>query len=423
MKNRVATLIRHPLISGSSIVLLGSLTANFINYLFNLAMGRLLHVADYGLLISLTSFFVIFIVFTNAFSSIFAKFTAKYLAHKDKEGLDSLIVEGFKIVLVFALVVFFLLLSLSKVLALLFHTQNLVLLIISFAAVFFSLIGSLSSGLLQGKMRFLFLAFLYVTNSIIKLIVGIFLVVLGFNVVGGMAGHIVSGLILTLITLYFLFTSIKRAKASKEKRAEKEFFEEFRKYTLQFMLATLGLAVITNGDTILMRHFLQPVAAGQYAALSLMGKVIFYFTTPIYFVFFPLVAHKKEKNESVLGTLLLAGGIILLFSLASSLIYFLFPNLVLKVFFPSKAYLSLAPYLGLYSIYILIFSIAYLFNNFFLSIGKTGVFKINILCAFIFIFSISLFHANLFQIIGDLFVVSFLLLLSLIVYYKLNGSH
>lgn len=423
MKSRATTLIRHPLISGSSIVLLGSLTANFINYLFNLAMGRLLHVSDYGLLMSLTSFFVIFIVFTNAFSSIFAKFTAKYLAHKGKEGLDSLVVEGFKIVLVFAVAVFLILLFSSKVLSLLFHTQNITLLVVSFFAVFFSLTGSLSLGLLQGKMKFLLSAFLYVTNSIVKLIVGVCLVIWGFGVVGGMAGHIVSGLIFTLVTLYFLFTSIKRAKASKEKRAEKEFFEEFRKYTLQFMLATLGLAVITNGDTILMRHFLQPVAAGQYAALSLMGKVIFYFTAPIYFVFFPLIAHKKEKNERVSGTLLLAGGIILLFSLASSLIYFLFPNLVLKVFFPSKAYLSLAPYLGIYSVYILIFSIAYLFNNFFLSIGKTGVFKINILCAIIFVVSISLFHASLFQVIGDLFAVSFLLLLSLIVYYKLNGSH
>ncbi len=423
MKSRAATLIKHPLISGSSIVLLGSLTANFINYLFNLAMGRLLHVADYGLLISLTSFFVIFIVFTNAFSSIFVKFTAKYLAHKDNEGLSSLVIEGFKIVLMFAIVVFLILLFSSKVLSSLFHTQNITLLVVSFSAVFFSLIGSLSSGLLQGKMKFLFLAFLYVTNSIIKLIVGVCLVVWGFGVIGGMAGHIVSGLILTLITLYFVFTSLKRAKVSKEKRTEKEFFEEFKKYTFQFMLATLGLAVITNGDTILMRHFLQPVAAGQYAALSLMGKVIFYFTTPIYFVFFPLVAHKKEKNENVLGTLFLAGGIILLFSVTSSLVYFLFPNIVLKVFFPSKAYLSLAPYLGLYSIYILIFSIAYLLNNFFLSVGKTGVFKINIFCAFVFILSISLFHANLFQIIGDLFAVSFLLLLSLIVYYKLNGSY
>lgn len=423
MRSKIVAVIRHPLISGSSIVLLGSLVANFINYLFNLAMGRLLNVADYGLLISLTSFFVIFIVFTSALGSIFAKFTAKYLVSKNTDNYDSFIVEGFKVVTIFGAVVLSLLLLSLSLMSTLFHTNNIALLIVSFLAVFFSLVGSLSSGVLQGKMRFMTLSLLNVMNSIIKLIAGVVLVVAGLNVVGGMIGHIVSGLSLTIIAIYIVLRSVNKSKLTKERKVGGEFFGEFRKYTLQFMLASLGLAVITNGDTILIRHFLQPIAAGQYAALSLMGKVIFYFTTPIYFVFFPLVAHKREKGEGVLGTLLLAGGIISLFSLSSSLVYFLFPDLILKIFFPSKSYLALAPYLGIYAIYITIFSIAYLINNYFLSIGRTGVFKINIFCAFIFILSISVLHTNLFQIIGDLYAVSFLLLLLLIVYYKLNGSN
>ena len=152
------------------------------------------------------------------------------------------------------------------------------------------------------------------------------------------------------------------------------------------------------------------------------GKAIFYLTAPIYFVFFPLIAQKKERNEKLFETVLLAGLVIVLFSSVLSFVYFLYPDLILNIFFPAKAYKMLAPYLGFYSIYILVFSLAMLLNNYFLSIGKTGIYKINLFCGVLFIVLISIFHSALFQVIEVLFSVSFLLLLLLLVYYKYNAK-
>ena len=160
--------------------------------------------------------------------------------------------------------------------------------------------------------------------------------------------------------------------------------------------------------------------AGQYAALSIMGKSIFYFASPVYFVFFPLIASKKEKKEKLYETLFLGIGIITIISVALSFVYFLFPMSVLRIFFPAKEYSILAQYLGPFSLYIIIFSIAILFNNFLLSIGKTGIYKINLVVSLIFIVFMYLYNDNFHQIIGVLFATAFLLLISHLLYYFLS---
>ncbi len=53
MRKIIHSALKHPLISGSTVIFVGSMVANIINYIFNLVMGRLLLPADYGILISL----------------------------------------------------------------------------------------------------------------------------------------------------------------------------------------------------------------------------------------------------------------------------------------------------------------------------------------------------------------------------------
>src|SRR5882724_8494911 len=103
MKKRLVAFISHPLISGSSIVFIGSFLANIFNYLFNLLMGRWLSVSDYGLLIALSSFLVVFGTINTFLANIFSKFSAKYLAKKDTHSLSSLILHGSKALIVFGL--------------------------------------------------------------------------------------------------------------------------------------------------------------------------------------------------------------------------------------------------------------------------------------------------------------------------------
>jgi O-antigen/teichoic acid export membrane protein len=278
----------------------------------------------------------------------------------------------------------------------------------------------LPTGILQGQLRVYIISSLNILVAVLKIVVGLTLVMLGYQIVGAMIGIVVSLLVAYLIALYVIRKRIVK-KTNEDVHEEKLLFDEIKDYGIKFFLATLGIAVFTSMDVILARHFFPPVLAGQYAALSIMGKSIFYLTFPINFIFFPLIAQKKEKKENVTPTLIFATILILIVSVFGSTIYFLYPEIILRIFFPSPDYKSLSIYLGPISIYFLIFSIASLFNSYLLSIGKTQIYKINIFAGVLLTVLIVLFHESLFEVIGMLFISSFLLLILLLLYYWYNG--
>jgi O-antigen/teichoic acid export membrane protein len=418
MKQHVKKVIAHPLISGSSVIFIASFISNAGNYLFNLAMGRLLPVSEYGMLLSIISLIGLLTVFQSALTSLFAKFSAKFSAAGDIQALNGLRINGIKTVLTVAIIFFVLLILFTNIIDSFLHLSNKIFWVLASISVFFSILSSFTVGVLQGQLRFILLSFLNILGVASKMIVGIGLVFLGMGVGGGILGFIAYFSLPFFIALPLV---LKRKNKSK-KIEEKAFFTEFRRHSLPFLLASLGTTFLLSGDVILARHFLSPVESGQFAALSLMGKAIFYLTTPIYFVFFPLIAQKKEKREKLMGTLALAAIIIGSASAFLSAIYFIFPQLIVGMFFPGADYIATIPYLGLFSLYIMVFSLGFLLNTFFLSSGKMGVWKIDLFVSFVFVVLFFMFHENFGQIIGVLFGTSFLLLLLLCIYYKANDK-
>lgn len=415
MKHHVKHIVKHPLISGSSILFIGAFLVNFLGYLFNLIMGRLLSVEDYGLLAALTSLLVLFGIFQTSFTGIFAKFAAKYKAQDDEKSFGVLISHGSKFILIFSAILLAGLLAVSPIFASFIKVDDIMLLIFIFLSVATATVFALPIGILKGEMKFLTMSILGLINPILKIVLGVLFVWLGMEVFGVVVGILISVLIPVVIGTSIIFRNNKKNITTST--AVPDFFTEFKSYSWKFFLATIGLTVISNADIILVRTFFEPVVSGQYAALSLMGKAIFYFTSPVYSVFFPLVAQKTERNESVLKTLFLTIGLISSISIALSFVYFLAPGLVLSVFFPADEYQMLRSFLGPFSLYIAIFAIVNLFNNFFLSMGRTGVYKINLIFAGVFVLLFYFFHSSLYQVIGVLFTTSFLLLVSYLLYY------
>lgn len=415
MKHHIVRLVRHPLIAGSIIVFAGSFFSNICNYLFNLLLGRFLFVTDYGTYAVLISFLSLFGIFPSALTTIFAKFTATYKAKEDMLGLSTIFRSGLKIVFSLGLVVLVLLCLTLPYSASFLHIQDPILLILIFLTIFLSIVGSLPTGMLQGEMRLFLLSFYNISTPILKIVIGFVLLLLGWRIFGVTTAIFIASLLSLIFILSLVWPKYRKHVPTGISQAL--FFKEFKVHSYKFFLATLGITILSTSDILFVKHFFSAEQAGQYAALSLMGRAIFYLASPIYFVFFPLIAQKREKKESIYNTLLLGVGIITLGSVALSFIYFLFPTVILQVFFPAPAYKILASYLGPFSLYIIVFSIAILFNNLLLSLGKSEVYKIDLFVAAIFIVSMYLLHNSFYQVIGILFFTSFLLLSLHLLYY------
>ncbi|HVZ58655.1 MAG TPA: oligosaccharide flippase family protein [Patescibacteria group bacterium] len=420
MTERIKSLVKHPLVSGSSVVFLGSFGANFINYLFNLSMGRLLTISDYGLLTSLNSLFILVGIFSISFNNVMAKFSAKYFSLKDEQSTAVLINYAGKFILVFSGIIFVCLFLLVPQIGNFLHISNHFFIELILIALFFALVLSVASGFIQGRLQFVFLSFVTIIQPVIKIFIGVGLVLVGFSVFGSLVGIALSTA-LPAIALYGYL--MRKFGFRSSQKTDTAFKKEFIHYIYTYFLSGVGISLLSNTDIILVRHFFEAQTSGQYAALSLMGKAILYFTAPITTVFFPIIAYKKERKERLFEVVLLACGIVVGVSVILSVIYFAFPYLVLRVFFPKPGYRILAHYLGYYSLYILVFSFASILNSYFLSIGRTKVYIITLVGAAIQIGSIILFHSSLYAIIAGLFTASLVMLLLFLIYYYIHGEH
>lgn len=421
MRRHIKEITSHPLVSGSVIVFGGSFFINGLNYLFNLLMGRFLSVSDYGILISLISFIVLLTVFQTALANLFTKFAAAFSARREKEMELAFISYGFKtsMLIAAAFVVFLLLIFIPLSAFLKISITNPFFLLLTFMSICLSLLFAFPVGIFQGQLKFLKLTLINILGAASKIIFGLVFILSGFGVLGGLLAVTFSFFIPYVVSMSFFAGAIVKAK----KTASLPFFEDFKKTSMPFLLASFAVTILQSTDVIFARHFLSPIDAGKFAALSLMGKAIFYITSPIYMVFFPVIIHKKEKHENTKSTLFLAGGIIFLCNMFFAGIYTLFPGFIIKLFFPSAVYQSLSPVLGLYSLFISVLSVAFLLHNYFLSIGKTNIYRINWVAALLFIGLVVFLHDSIFHLVLSLLLSSLLLLVLLFVYYFRNESH
>src|SRR5579872_6826126 len=88
-KNR-SSFISNPLISGSVILFIGSISANVFNFLFNIFMSRQLTLTEYGVLASLISIITLFALVAESFMPTMVKFSSQYLAKQEIKNLQYL---------------------------------------------------------------------------------------------------------------------------------------------------------------------------------------------------------------------------------------------------------------------------------------------------------------------------------------------
>ncbi|MEX2007745.1 MAG: oligosaccharide flippase family protein [Candidatus Levyibacteriota bacterium] len=417
MKKTIYQLVKHPLILGSSVIFAGSMAASLLNYLFNLTMGRFLSVADYGTFASLMSLFNIFSVFAIAIMMVFAKLSATLVGQKKEKIVGSLVIAGKKWVGLMALFICGLLAVFSYQISNFLHINSQSFIVLIVVALFFSFLTSVPQGVLQGLMKFGYLSFVNIFSSLIKLIFGILLVTIGLKTLGAIYAFFLSAIAAYLFSFLPLFKHLK-VQILEDKFTLGSLHSKAYAYAIPVFLSNIGIISLISLDIILVKHYFSPTLAGQYAALSLMGRSIFYVVSPIASVLFPLIAQKKERKEQLTGTLLLSIALIVLPSIVLSFIYFFFPKMILGIFFPNSVYLSLAPYLGPFSIFILFYCMSYLLNSFYLSIGKTKVLYFTIVAAALESVFIMFFHESIGQVIAGMIFVSFLLLFSLLIYYR-----
>ena len=309
-------------LKGSLVLILSLGIFNVLNYVFQMSMARLLGPAEYGILAVLMSLVYIFSIPSEGIQTITSSYASRFNVKKENGKIRDLMIRGLKKGLVFSVGIFFIFGLISFWLSNLLRISN-SLLLITGLVLFGSFTMPITRGILQGTKRFSALGMNMILEAALKVILAISLVIVGLGAIGG-----IFGLILALFGAFILsFLPLKFIINSKRERND---FGQVYSYNLPGLVAITSIVLIYSLDIIFARIFFNPVLAGQYAFMSLVGKVIFFANMAVGKAMFPLTF---EKSAMGIGTGEIFKKAFMLTSavcLVALVFYFFFPVQVIK---------------------------------------------------------------------------------------------
>lgn len=412
MKQHARKLLKHPLIYGSSILVVGNLLANFFNFLFTVYMSRSLTPANYGTLATIIAFISFPSLVATAIGPLVMRYAGEFYAKNEQDKVRGLYIMIAKIfvsvgILICAIAFF----NISQIGAFL-HINNLTILYMTVVIAFVLFINVINVSFMQAKLAFSYQVLVSLTNSVSKFMLGVILIILGLSITGSVLSILIGSILayaIGFIPLRFLF----KTHVTKPNIHPKELLS----YGIPAAFTLFGLTSFISSDIILVKHFFNPAMAGAYAGLSLVSRVIFYISSPISSVMFPIIVQKRAKKENFTNTFKIALLLVLVPSICVTLFYSQFSNFSILFFLKKHEYLVVAPLLLRFSIFISLYCLLTVIANFYLSIKKSFVSVFVISGAILQVILIYLFHSNFAQIITISTTITFLLVGMLLLYY------
>ncbi len=388
MMIKLAKIIRHPFFSGSMVMVVGSNAVNVLNYLYHPLMARLLGPESYGELASLISLLGLLLLLPMALGLVVTKFVSS--SNDSQRAVLIRVLNKWNLRL--GLLPLMVIGGGSFWIADFLKLSSQAAVVILGVIIFLYLPMMVVRASLQGLLRFKELVASLICESSLKIIVGVILVSLSFGVNGSLVGF---GLA-TLVTL-LIFQSRLKLNVNKNEHSEVDFRKLF-KFSGPVLVQSLAIGSFYSTDLILVKHFFSLQEAGVYAALSILSRIIFFGSSPITMVSFPMIAKKYARKEKVGELLALSVLSVAVICLLVVLVFWLFPAQVISLPYGPK-YLSGVGLLALFGVSISFLAISNLLSNFLLAIGREKITGLLAVGALIQGVGIWFWHGSLLEVI------------------------
>jgi O-antigen/teichoic acid export membrane protein len=421
MMARSLTLVRPRRISPSlahlfrinTLLFVANASTGLVNYLFHVVVGHMLTPGDYGTVAALINVsYVTVLIPTTIVLTLFTR-AAAALSTRDQMGelRDMwakltlwLLILGGVATLVFSLGLsgpvagFLQIPSGGRAVALLG-----LLFLIGFAS-------PVNQGVLQGMQRFGWLSLMIATGPLLRVLLAAVFIALG----GGVDGAVLGLAAATLLPYALSFWPVWPEMHREQRRPIA--LRPWLGYSTVVAVATATTVLLYNLDTILAKHFLSAVEAGRYAALANTGKIVFFIGGSVVIVMFPKVAAAHARGERHDHLLWFSLGATLVLSLLVVAVFAAAPGLVLAHMF-GASYVAVRGDLPWYGLAMLLFALAGVFTQYFLSLDDRRFLWILVACCVGQAGALWLWHSGVTQMVHVMVASMALLLVGLAAYY------
>ena len=390
----------------NSIVLLSlTLVASIANYIFQIFMGRMLDINQFGTLNALFSLNTVVSVPVSAILMIVAKYISEFNAIGESD--EPLLKRFFIIISALALCFIAFGVGLSGTISSFLNLGGNGYIVFIIFSSGLGLILPVATGGLQGRKRFFALGVVNLIVPLTKLFGSLFFLLIGLDIFGVLLSVLLGNFLSILLGLCLLKINLK---PSAKKTGFVMNFDALRFMGLS-VLVNAGLIILTNIDILLVKHLFSAEETGIYSTASILCKTILFISGSFVTVMFPMIAdaaaRKSDVNRYLTKALLFGGGL----SLICAAVLCIFPKLAINILFGSK-YLASADLVFPVSLWIIAVSFLTILANYSLAVNRAKILSISLSFGCLTsIILVLLLHISIMQIIYIFAAMSFAVLL------------
>jgi O-antigen/teichoic acid export membrane protein len=388
------------------ILIVASTIGNIFSYLYLLFASRSMGTESYGKFGSLFGIFYIFSLMGDALRITIASRVASLKGTTGNANSVKSVLKPLSILLVIGLLIILAIMVNSGHIAAFFHLSNtgpVLVLGLSLIPTFFLFI---ILGILQGLQLFGWLASTgYLIPQVVKLLLGILFVYVGWGLDGIIAALFASNLIAIVVGIFPLIKKLGPARKDTGHNDSSSFLN------LVIPLALIGvvISIPTSVDVMLVTHFFNAYDAGLYNAATTMGKIVLFSPIAVSLVMLPLVSEKHSQGKRTANIMKLSLGVSVIISCIIVLLYWIWGDFLIRLFFGSQ-YLAARFIIIWYGIAMILFAANYLFAQYNLALSEYKWLIIALVVTLFEVAAIVIIHRSLLQVIIILVLGNLLLL-------------
>ena len=374
------------LLSGSLVLLLGSALVSALNFIFNVVMARLLGPALFSQAAAIVTVFMLLSCISLSFQMVCAKFVARNESATAKTSVyHNMRRKAWQVGLAVALV---LTVAQRPIAEYLRMPNSWVIAVLALGMAFYNQLG-VKRGKMQGWCDFTSLSWNYIFEAAAKLAIAVLLVELGYGIFG-----VVGALSASILAAVFMPAPHQHAQLEEGSACIPASFGE----GIQAIVFFIGQVIINNVDIILVKHFFDSELAGLYAAVALVGRVLYFASWQVVSAMFPVsaaAAEEEHRKAHVLGLPLVIVSVICLGFIG---ILAIFPGFVMHLVF-GDGFHSAQSLLSLYASSTALYALAMVLITYEMSrkIANTG--WLQLLFSGAIVLAIYMLHSDLRQVI------------------------
>jgi O-antigen/teichoic acid export membrane protein len=311
-------------------MLAGTILVSLLNFGYNIAVARMLGAAEFSHAAAAVTLLMLVSCLTLAFQLVCAKFVAKNAtAASQSYAYHSLLRRSWTVGIALGAV---LIVMSRAVTAWLRMPSPTLVIVLALGMAFYVPLG-VRRGALQGVYRFRQLSLNFIVETTVKFFSAVLLIRMGYGIFGA-----VSAISISVILAYFFYRTPAALSEQPQPGIPASFGEG-----IQAIVFFVGQVIINNIDILMVKHFFQPDVAGLYAAVALVGRVLYIASWQVVSAMFPVAAAGRSESEGRESWMVVAIPLafVTFLCLGFLLILGIFPGTILRLLFGARFHAGL----------------------------------------------------------------------------------